>query len=79
MEETSEPGLAIEQKILVIVLDFFVIAELFLGMYVASHDQDNLTITFCRTFFSMLVPTLGFAWIASRRLRAYLDRQTAQE
>ena len=79
MEDNIEQGMPVEQKLLVIVLDFFVIAELFLGMYVASHDPANLTSLFCKTFFSLLLPTLGIFWIAKRRIGAYLQRQTAQE
>jgi len=79
MEEDVLEGMVIEKKLLVIVLDFFIIAELFLGMYVASHDPENLTALFCKTFFSLLAPTMGLAWLASRRLTTYLARQTAQE
>lgn len=79
MEEDIQAGSAIEQKIVVIVLDFFVIAELFLAMYVASFDPENLTSVFCKTFFSMLLPTLGLAFIASRRVKAYVERQKCEE
>ncbi len=69
-QESAVDSLSIEERLLIIVMDAVVIAEIFVGMYFASLDQDNLTVVFCRTFFSLLLPTLVIGFLARRRLKS---------
>lgn len=71
------PTKTLEQKLLVIILDVVVLAELTLGMYLASKTPDSFTPTFFKIFFGMLVPTLVAFWIVNRSLRRSARRQTA--
>jgi len=57
------------QKLTVIAVDVAILAELCVGMHSASLDPDNITIAFCRTFFTLLVPTLVAGFVLSRLLR----------
>ena len=57
------------QKITVIAVDVAILAELCVGMHYASIDPDNFTIAFCRSFFTLLLPTLAAGIILVRLLR----------
>ena len=57
------------QKMTVVAVDLGILAELCVGMHVASLDPDNFTVAFCRSFFQLLLPTLAAGIILIRVLR----------
>ena len=57
------------QKLTVIAVDVAILAELCVGMHSASLDPDNFTVAFCRSFFTLLVPTLAAGIILVKLLR----------
>jgi hypothetical protein len=57
------------QKIAVAVLDVVVIAQLFVSMYLATQEPDNLTPVFLKSFLTMVIPTLLLAKLVIGRLR----------
>ncbi|MBI4803913.1 MAG: hypothetical protein HY795_01620 [Desulfovibrio sp.] len=57
------------QKLTVIAVDVAILAELCVGMHSASLDPDNFTVAFCRSFFTLLVPTLIAGFTLIRLLR----------
>lgn len=62
----------IEQKIVIAILDVVLIVELCIGMFFAQLDPANLTAAFCKSFFSMLIPTLILARIMVKRFRTVI-------
>ncbi|NTW35116.1 MAG: hypothetical protein HGB17_03105 [Syntrophobacteraceae bacterium] len=61
-----------EQKIVIAVLDVVLSVELCIGMFFAQMDPANLTAAFCKSFFSMLIPTLILARIMVKRFRTVI-------
>jgi hypothetical protein len=59
-----------QQKIVIAILDVVMIVELCISMYLANSDPSNFTSAFCKSFFSMLIPTLVVARIMVKRFRA---------
>ncbi len=57
------------QRITLIAVDLAILAELCIGMYAASMDPENFTIAFCKSFFSLAVPTLLCGIVGIRLLR----------
>jgi len=53
----------------VIAVDAAILAELCIGMHAASLDPDNFTVAFCRSFFTLLLPTLATGFVLVRLLR----------
>ncbi|WP_243313556.1 hypothetical protein [Fundidesulfovibrio agrisoli] len=47
-----------KQKITLVAVDLAILVELCVGMYAAGHDPENFTPAFCKSFFSLFVPTL---------------------
>ncbi len=71
MDETQvEIRMNARQKVLVILLDIVVLAELCVGMSMAVQTPDTFTPTFIKAFFSMLLPTLVIGFVANRLLRS---------
>jgi hypothetical protein len=62
----------IEQKIVIAILDVVLIVELCIGMFFAQMDPANLTAAFCKSFFSMLIPTLILARIMVKRFQTVI-------
>lgn len=58
-----------KQKLLVILLDIVMLAEVCVGMHAATQSPDSFTPVFVKTFFSLLLPTLAVAFLANRLLR----------
>ena len=56
------------QKVAVAILDITVIAELCVSMYLATHDPDNLTPVFLKSFLTMVIPTLLLGRVVIKRL-----------
>jgi hypothetical protein len=57
-------------KLLVIGINGLVIMALFVAMYRASLYPDDFNLTFFKTIFSLLVPTLVLGFIGKRYLRS---------
>jgi len=62
------------QWLVVIVIDVLVLAELAGAMYVAAGHPDDFTLTFMKTFFAMLIPTLILGFLAKRMMRTPPER-----
>jgi hypothetical protein len=62
----------IQQKIVIAILDVVLIVELCIGMFFAQLDPANFTAAFCKSFFSMLIPTLILARIMVKRFRTVI-------
>jgi hypothetical protein len=58
-----------QQKIVIILADCLILVEVFIAMYFAHQNAEQLTALFVKYFFSMLVPTLIFTKVAMRLLR----------
>jgi flagellar biosynthesis protein FliQ len=56
------------QKVAVAILDIAVIVELCVSMYLATHDPDNLTPVFLKSFLTMVIPTLLLGRVVIKRL-----------
>lgn len=72
----TEYRLFLLHKLLVIGINCLVIAGLFLAMYRASLYPDNFNITFFKTIFSLLLPTLLLGFLGKRFLQTRLNRLT---
>jgi hypothetical protein len=72
MAQEEEPKLSMNfrQKVAVAILDLAVIIQLCVSMYVASHDPDNLTPVFLKSFLTMVIPTLLLGRLVIKRLRS---------
>ena len=68
--EEKEPEVARHPKqwVLVVCVDILVIAELCLAMYYSSTYSDNFELSFMKSFFGMLLPTLILAYLGKRFL-----------
>lgn len=72
--EKQRPFMNLKQKIVVILTDILLLAELCISMYLCSQETpENLTPTFLKTFPLMCVTTLIAAKIAIKRLRSPED------
>lgn len=56
------------RRILAIVANVLIIAELFVAMYFAAQDMDEITPVFFKVFFSLLIPTIIGVIIARRMI-----------
>lgn len=59
----------LQQKLVVIITDCLIVVEVFISMYFAQQNVDQITAVFMKYFFSMLIPTLIVAKVAVRLLR----------
>lgn len=66
-----------QQKIVIAIMDVLMIVELCIGMYFANLNPDNFTATFCKVFFSMLIPTLILARVMVKRFRTVIPEPAA--
>lgn len=62
-------SLKFAQRMVVILADVLVLAEVFYAMYVAAKTPDELTGAFMRAFLPLILPTLVAAFAASRILK----------
>ncbi len=71
MFETPPPGpsMSLKQKLIVILTDILILAELACGMYVAGQHPDEFTPAFMKTFLPLALPTLLAAILAVKLLR----------
>ena len=54
------------RMLLTITVNVLVLAEVFIAMYFAAKNPDEITPIFFKTLFSMLLPTLVLAFVAKR-------------
>ena len=59
----------LQQKVVVVVMDFLLIAELAISIYFANHDPEFFTPIFMKYFLTMAIPTLVLARVFVKRLR----------
>ena len=52
--------------VLTFIVNILVIAELFVAMYFAAQNRDEITPVFFKVFFSLLLPTLVISAVAKR-------------
>lgn len=62
------------RMLLTIAVNVLILAEVFIAMYFAAKNPDEITPIFFKTLFSMLLPTLALAYVA-KRLIARRGRQ----
>ena len=68
-QDKKERPLNIRQKLLVVVTDIAILAELCFAMYRANLNPDEFTPIFMRSFFSLFAPTLILALLTGFMLR----------
>jgi hypothetical protein len=66
----SEYTFFLFHKLLVIGINCLVVMALFIAMYRASLYPDDFNLTFFKTIFSLLIPTLLLGFIGKRFLRS---------
>ena len=54
------------RMLLTIAVNVLVLAEVFIAMYFAAKNPDEITPIFFKTLFGMLLPTLVLAFVAKR-------------
>jgi uncharacterized integral membrane protein len=59
---TDDPRL----RLFALFINLLVVIELFVAMFFATRDPDNLTPVFFKLFFGMLAPTLIVAFVGRR-------------
>lgn len=67
----------IRQKLLALVINLLVLAELFIAIYYASGDPNEFTPRVFSMFFSLLLPTLILGWLVKRYLSHKQNRALA--
>ncbi len=65
----SEYKFFLYHKLLVVGLNFLMVAALFIAMYRASLYPDDFTSTFLKTLFSLLIPTMVMGLLGKLYLR----------
>ena len=64
--QTVHVAHGLPRLLLTITVNLLVLAEVFIAMYFAAQNPDEITPIFFKTLFSMLVPTLVLAYVAKR-------------
>jgi hypothetical protein len=67
--EPSEEGLNFKQKLVVILANIFILAELTTSIYFSHHDQENMARNFLLSFIPMVLLTIVATRILLKRLR----------
>ena len=62
-------GLNLRQKLVIITLDVLLLIELCIAMYFANLAPEAFTLTFVKTFFSLLLPTVLTGLFFLRRFK----------
>ena len=65
---TSHAGLNLRQKLVVVVMNLLLLAELTFSIYLGQQDKENLVTTFLWTFLPMVAVTLVLARVLVRRM-----------
>ena len=66
--EQVQVAMSFKQKIVVILTNVLLLAELTFSIYLGHQDPENMTIIFLRTFIPMVLCTLVLAKVIIRRL-----------
>jgi len=69
MDAPVGDGLNLKQKLVVITLDVLLLVELCIAMYFANLAPEAFTLTFVKTFFSLLLPTVLTGLFFLRRFK----------
>jgi hypothetical protein len=67
--EAEFTSLDLKRKLLVVVADVLILAELCVAMYFAHAAGDDFTPTFMKVFLGLAVPTLIAALLITRAMR----------
>jgi hypothetical protein len=68
--ENSQPseGLNSRQRIVVILMNLFLLAELTFSIFLGNQDKENMTAVFITAFLPMVLVTLVLARLLIRRM-----------
>ncbi len=66
--EQVQVAMSCKQKMVVILANVLLLAELAFSIYLGHQDPENMTIIFLRTFIPMVLCTLVLAKVIIRRL-----------
>jgi hypothetical protein len=64
-----EEGMNFKQKLVVILANVFILAELTTSIYLSHHDQENMARNFLVSFIPMVVVTIIATRMVLKRLR----------
>jgi hypothetical protein len=64
-----EEGMNFKQKLVVILANVFILAELTTSIYFSHHDQENMARNFLMSFIPMVIVTIVATRILLKRLR----------
>jgi hypothetical protein len=64
-----EEGMNFKQKVVVILANVFILAELTTSIYLSHYDQENMARNFLMSFIPMVIITIVATRILLKRLR----------
>ena len=64
-----DEGMNFKQKLVVILANVFILAELTTSIYLSHHDQENMARNFLMSFIPMVIVTIAATRILLKRLR----------
>jgi hypothetical protein len=64
----AQEGLNLRQKIVVLAMNLFLLAELTFSIYLGQQDKENIAAIFLSTFLPMVIITLFLARVFVRRM-----------
>jgi hypothetical protein len=64
-----DEGMNFKQKLVVILANVFILAELTTSIYLSHHDQENMAQNFLLSFIPMVIVTIVATRILLKRLR----------
>jgi len=64
-----EEGMNFKQKLVVILANIFILAELTTSIYLSHHDQENMARNFLVTFIPLVIVTIIATRMVLKRLR----------
>ncbi len=69
-EREGRTGLNGKQKVVVVLANILILAELTWSIYLGSQDLEEMTVIFLRSFIPMVIGTVLLAKVLTRRLGA---------
>ncbi len=63
-------GMNFKQKVVLIVIDILVLAELMISIYLAYQNPENITVIFLKTYIPAVIVTVIGGRMFIRRLRS---------
>jgi|GEM_PF-767926 hypothetical protein len=73
--EAANQGFNIRQKLVLLVMDILLLAELTFCLWLAFQNPDNLTITFLKYYLPLFLVTLAGGIFFARRYRDQLPER----